>query len=59
MVEIISKMLANNKFSAIKEMLSEMNVVDIAALIEEMEPENQVRLFRLLPKTSSDRKSVV
>lgn len=53
MVEIISKMLANNKFSAIKEMLSEMNVVDIAALIEEMEPENQVRLFRLLPKTSS------
>ena len=53
MVEIISKMLANNKFSAIKEMLSEMNIVDIAALIEEMEPENQVRLFRLLPKTSS------
>ena len=44
MVEIISKMLANNKFSAIKEMLSEMNIVDIAALIEEMEPENQVRL---------------
>ena len=53
MVEIISKMLANNKFSAIKEMLSEMNVVDIAALIEKMESENQVRLFRLLPKTSS------
>ncbi len=54
MVEIISKMLANNKFSAIKEMLSEMNVVDIAAAMEEIEDEeNQVRLFRLLPKTSS------
>lgn len=53
MVEIISKMLANNKFSAIKEMLVEMNIVDIAALIEETTPENQVRLFRLLPKTSS------
>lgn len=54
MVEIISKMLANNKFSAIKEMLSEMNVVDIAAMMEEVEDEeNQVRLFRLLPKTSS------
>lgn len=53
MVEVISKMLANNKFSAIKEMLGEMNVVDIASMIEEMEPENQVRLFRLLPKTSS------
>lgn len=53
MVEIISKMLANNKFSAIKEMLVEMNIVDIASLIEETTPENQVRLFRLLPKTSS------
>lgn len=54
MVEVISKMLANNKFSAIKEMLSEMNVVDIAAMMEEIEDEeNQVRLFRLLPKTSS------
>ena len=54
MVEIISKMLANNKFSAIKEMLVEMNVVDIAAMMEEIEDEeNQVRLFRLLPKTSS------
>ena len=53
MVEVISKMLANNKFSAIKEMLGEMNIVDIASMIEEMEPENQVRLFRLLPKTSS------
>lgn len=54
MVEIISKMLANNKFSAVKEMLSEMNVVDIAAMMEEFEDDDaQVRLFRLLPKTSS------
>lgn len=53
-VEVISKMLASNKFSAIKEMLSEMNVVDIASLIEEFETEEQqVRLFRLLPKQSS------
>ena len=54
MLEIISKMLANNKYSAIKAMLSEMNVVDIAATMEEIEDEeNQVRLFRLLPKASS------
>lgn len=53
-VEVISKMLASNKFSAIKEMLSEMNVVDIASLIEEFETEEQqVRMFRLLPKQSS------
>ncbi len=54
MVEIISKMLASNKFSAIKEMLGEMNVVDIATMMEEFEDEKQqVLLFRLLPKQSS------
>ena len=54
MVEVISKMLASNKFSAIKEMLGEMNVVDIASMMEEFETEEQqVRLFRLLPKQSS------
>lgn len=46
-------MLTNNKFSALKEMLTEMNVVDIAQAMEEMESENQVRIFRLLPKDSS------
>lgn len=51
--EIITKMLTNNKFSALKEMLSEMNVVDIAQSMEEMEDEQQVRIFRLLPKDSS------
>ncbi len=52
--EIIEKMLANNKFSALKELLTEMNVVDIAQAIEETElPENQVRIFRLLSKDYS------
>ncbi len=53
LTEIITKMLTNNKFSALKDILSEMNVVDIAQAMEEMEPENQVRIFRLLPKDSS------
>ncbi len=54
LTEIINKMLINNKFSALKDLLSEMNVVDIAQAIEETElPENQVRIFRLLPKDSS------
>lgn len=53
-VEIISKMLANNKFSSVKEMLNEMNIVDIAAMMAEIEDsDSQVRLFRLLPKSSS------
>lgn len=52
--EIITKMLTNNKFSALKELLTEMNVVDIAQAIEDTElPENQVRIFRLLSKDFS------
>lgn len=51
--ELISKLLSDNKFSAIKEMLTEMNIVDIAAIMEDLTPEEQVRIFRLLPKTSS------
>ena len=54
LTEIITKMLLNNKFSALKELLTEMNVVDIAQAIEDMDnAENQVRVFRLLPKDSS------
>ena len=53
LAEIISKLLADNKFSAIKEMLAEMNIVDIATIMEDMTPEEQVRIFRLLPKSSS------
>ncbi len=53
LTEIITKMLTNNKFSALKEMLGEMNVVDIAQAMEEMNSDNQVRIFRLLPKDSS------
>lgn len=53
LIDIMTKMLSNNKFSALKEMLIEMNVVDIAQAMTEMEPEDQVRIFRLLPKDSS------
>ena len=53
LTQLITKMLTNNKFSALKEMLCEMNVVDIAQAMEEMENEQQVKVFRLLPKDSS------
>ncbi len=51
--ESILKMLSNSKFSPLKELLAEMNVVDIAQAIEEMEDEQQLKVFRLLPKDSS------
>ena len=46
-------MLHENKFSTIKDILNEMNTVDIAQVISEADPENQVKIFRLLPKNSS------
>ena len=46
-------MLSENKYSTIKDILREMNTVDIAQAISDLEAENQVKIFRLLPKDSS------
>jgi magnesium transporter len=46
---IIEKMLADGKCSAVKNILAEMNVVDIAQLISRTSQENQVKMFRLMP----------
>ncbi|MCR5149682.1 MAG: magnesium transporter [Clostridiales bacterium] len=51
--EIINKMLSENKYSTIKDILKEMNIVDAAQMIENMDEESQVKLFRLLPKSLS------
>ncbi len=53
LLTILLKMLSENKFSTIKDILREMNTVDIAQTISEADPENQVKIFRLLPKDSS------
>ncbi|MBR6335191.1 MAG: magnesium transporter, partial [Clostridia bacterium] len=53
LLNIISKMLEENKFSTLKDILKEMNTVDIAQAISESEPDKQVKIFRLLPKNSS------
>ncbi len=50
---IINKMLVDGKFSAIKDILVEMNVVDIAQVISNAEDEVQAKLFRLLPTDTS------
>ena len=50
---VISKMIADGKFSAVKDILIEMNAVDIAQILSEVEADIQVKLFRLLPKDSS------
>ncbi len=50
---LIVNMLSENKYSTIKDILREMNTVDIAQLISDIGSEDQVKIFRLLPKNSS------
>lgn len=50
MIEKILILIAEHKFGEICEILKEANVVDIAALLEELSYEDALRVFRLMPK---------
>lgn len=51
--ENIGTLLANGEIAKLRELLCEMNVVDIALLTEELEPLQRLRVFRILPKDIS------
>ena len=46
----IRTLLANKRYSTIKDILITLNAADIAAIFAELEPETLPLLFRLLPK---------
>ena len=46
----ICELLTQRKFNALRNIITEMNEVDIAELIDEATPEQAVIIFRLLPK---------
>ena len=48
--EVLQNLLAQKKYASLRDILTEMNPADIAALFEEMEEVNLPLLFRLLPK---------
>lgn len=48
--EEICELLENRKFNTLRSLITEMNEVDIAELIDEATPEQAVIIFRLLPK---------
>ncbi len=48
--EEISELFSNRKFNILRSIITEMNEVDIAELIDEATPEQAVVIFRLLPK---------
>lgn len=49
-LELLLDLVAQRKFRRLRELLSEMNEVDIADFLAQLEPEQQAVVFRLLPK---------
>ena len=49
-LEQLLELTAQKQYRQLKELLSEMNEVDIAEFLDELEPEQQVVVFRLLPR---------
>ena len=50
MTEKALELLKKRNFSQLKTLLSEMNPVDIAGILEEIPQENLLLIYRLLPK---------
>ncbi len=50
MTELIMNLVRENKYAEVKTYLMQMNVVDIAQFLEDLEVEQMLVLFRLLPK---------
>ena len=49
-LELLLELAATKQYRRLKELLSEMNEVDIAEFMDEVEPEQLIVVFRLLPK---------
>ena len=49
-LEMLLELAAQKKFRQLKEILSEMNEVDVAEFLDEVEPDQLAVIFRLLPR---------
>ena len=49
-VEILKELLEARQYTMLRQTISEMNTVDIAAAMGEMEDEDSLKMFRILPK---------
>ena len=52
-LKIVRSLLTNKEGSALRKILEEINVVDIASIMTELEPAERLRLFRIMPKDMS------
>ena len=49
--QLLEELLESRQFNRVRDMLADLNAVDIAALLEDRSDEQTLLLFRLLPKT--------
>lgn len=49
-VEVIRELLETKQYTSLRQKIADMNTADIAAVIEEMEEEELLKIFRILPK---------
>lgn len=49
-LEVLKEYLDKKQYVKMREWMSELNVADIAAMIEELEEEEMLKVFRILPK---------
>ena len=48
--KVIRELIDSKQYTRLRQMLSELNDADIAALLEEMEEQDMLKVFRILPK---------
>lgn len=49
-LEELLKLLEAKQYTNVRQFLAELNVADIAVLMEELEEEGMLKVFRILPK---------
>ena len=49
--EVIRELLETKQYTSLRQKIADMNTADIAAVMEEMEEEELLKIFRILPKS--------
>ncbi len=50
-LDVIRELLENKQYTRLRQRLADMNIADIAAVMEELEEEELLKIFRILPKS--------
>jgi magnesium transporter len=50
LAETLQELLSSRQYTLLRQTISEMNTVDVAAAMSEMEDEDSLKMFRILPK---------